>query len=225
MTIEHHAGDATLLSFAAGTLPEVLAAVVANHAAMCPQCRSELAAMERLGALLMAELPEVSLTDPVPRAPAQAHSETDGGGRPRAADFKACTAAFSKRGDIPAPLMRLVGPGLGEIRWKRLGYGVWHLPLPVSPAAKGDLRLIRIAPGQVMPEHGHGGSELTLILDGSYSDQIGRYCVGDLADVDEDIEHTPVADGKTGCICLIASVERAKFKGLLARVMQPLIGL
>ena len=122
-------------------------------------------------------------------------------------------------------LDQVVAGDVSAVRWRRLGFGVWHAPLKLSPGSKGDLRLIKVAPGQTMPEHGHGGSELSLILAGSYSDTIGRFSAGDLADLDEDHEHAPAADLGTGCVCLIASERQAKFKGMLARILQPLIGI
>ena len=36
MTITHHLDDATLMSFAAGSLPNALAAIAAAHIAMMP---------------------------------------------------------------------------------------------------------------------------------------------------------------------------------------------
>ena len=76
-----------------------------------------------------------------------------------------------------------------------------------------------------MPDHGHGGAELTLVLEGAYSDETGAYRRGDMQDVDETIEHTPVADTETGCICLIASEQPARFKGLVGRLLQPWTGM
>jgi putative transcriptional regulator len=76
-----------------------------------------------------------------------------------------------------------------------------------------------------VPEHGHGGAELTLVLTGSYSDATGRYHRGDVADLDEDVEHQPVVDPDGPCICLIASETKAKFRGMLARLLQPIIGV
>ncbi|MFX7029307.1 hypothetical protein ABTH93_20420, partial [Acinetobacter baumannii] len=60
---------------------------------------------------------------------------------------------------------------------------------------------------------------------GSYTDKVGTFVAGDLADLDEDVEHIPVADTGTGCVCLIASERPARFKGLFARILQPFIGL
>jgi putative transcriptional regulator len=217
MTITHHADDATLMSYAAGTLPEALASVVASHVTLCARCRAEVALMERVGAVMMTRLPSAALLSAPPRAPERDILLTDEGDH--------VLAAIDRGGDIPAPLSRLVGSDLSSVQWKRLGLGVWHVPLTLSAGAKGDLRLFKVAPGQAMPEHGHGGSELSLILAGSYTDSIGRFGVGDVADLDDEVEHQPLADRTTGCICVIASAEKAKFKGLFARMVQPFVGL
>jgi len=41
-TIKHHPDGATLMSYAAATLAEPLAAVVAAHVSMCPRCRADV---------------------------------------------------------------------------------------------------------------------------------------------------------------------------------------
>jgi putative transcriptional regulator len=207
-----------MMSYAAGTLPEALGAVVATHLTMCQHCRAELVAMERVGAVVLAGLAPEPLTKPVPANVTRPMMvQTDEGDH--------VLAAIERSGDIPAPLSKLVGSDLGSLQWKRLGLGVWHLPLSLSEVAKGDLRLIKVGPGQAMPEHGHGGSELSLILAGSYTDVMGRFGVGDVADLDDAVEHKPMADVKTGCICLIASEEKVKFKGVFARMVQPFVGM
>lgn len=217
MPITHHADDATLMSYASGSLSEALSAVVASHVAMCQLCRDELATMDDIGAMLLAGLPNSALLSAPPRAPDLAKLTSDEGDH--------VLAAIEHAGDVPRPLSRIVGSDLSSVQWKRLGFGVWHLPLALSEGAKGDLRLIKVAPGQAMPEHGHGGSELSLILAGSYTDHMGRFGRGDLADLDGGVEHQPLADAQAGCICLIASEQKARFKGVLARIVQPFIGL
>lgn len=220
MSIAHHVDDATLMSYAAGSLPEVLSAVVATHLSLCSTCRHELSNMECIGAMLMTSLPPSTIT-----TSAHTVSRDAAGGSTTAGVRKAGGAGEDAPGDVPSPLSRLVGAELSEIRWRRLGLGIWHHPIMLDDETKGDLRLIKVAPGQIMPEHGHGGSELTLVLSGSYVDRIGRFGPGDIADLDSDVEHGPVADRHTGCVCLIASEEKARFKGVLARIAQPFTGL
>lgn len=214
MTITHHPDVSTLMSYSAGSLAEPLAAVVASHAAICPQCRTEIARMEAVGAALFAALGPSECVRPAPLNSLR-RAECDVEPAPEK----------TVSGDVPSPLVKMIGPHLRDIAWKRLGFGIWHLPMPLSPGTKGDLRLIKVAPGLMMPEHGHGGTELTLLLQGSYKDEFGHFQTGDISDLDENAEHQPVSDPQEGCICLIASTERAKFKGLLARIVQPLTGM
>jgi putative transcriptional regulator len=202
MTITHHLDDATLMSFAAGALPAALAAVAAAHADMCPRCRREMLTMERLGEAVMASLIPAPLDSPEPATPAPGSDAGPGGDR-----------------NSSGPLGRLVGTDLGGVAWRWLGPGVWEHRLALKGA--GKLRLLKVAPGHAIPEHGHRGAELTLVLRGSFSDRTGRYLRGDVADLDETVEHRP-AVARTGgeCICLIGSEASERFRGLLTRQWQ-----
>ena len=209
MTITHHLDDATLMSFAAGSLPNALAAVAAAHVAMCPHCRRELRMLERIGGALVSALTPATLVRVQPAMPEMI-------ALPPA---PIATAA----GNVPAPLTQLIGGNLDEVRWRWIGLGLWHRPLQTSSG--GSLQLIKAGPGATVPEHTHGGSEITLVLRGALIDSTGRYEPGDVADVDEGIEHMPVADAEAGCICVIANEQPTRFRGLLARLMQPWHGL
>ena len=213
MTITHHLDDATLMSFAAGALPAALSAVAAAHVAMCPRCRREVARLERVGGALLGRA--VARGDRSRRAPnpgrppsvteLPAPQRADAGGRcPRAA----CAPRRSA--------------GLDAVRWRWLG------PRRVAspPAADGrrQARLLKVAPGRTVPEHSHGGAELTLVLRGSFHDETGRYRRGDVADLDETVEHQPIADPGPDCICLVASEKPEEFRSGIARGWQRLRG-
>jgi len=208
MTITHHLDDATLMSFAAGSMPSALGAVAAAHVAMCARCRGEVAVHERLGAALMSEVAPARMERPHPQMP-----EFD----------TQCATSPARAGGVPMPLARLVRGGLDDVRWRWIGPGLWHRPLDAG--GRGTLQLIKAAPGSSVPEHTHGGGEITLVLRGALSDDTGTYRAGDVADLDESIEHTPVADGGAGCICVIANEQPTRFRGVLARMMQRWHGL
>jgi putative transcriptional regulator len=207
MIITHHLDDATLMSFAAGALPAALAAVAAAHADLCPRCRREVAALERVGAALMAGLSPVAVGEPRRPAPTAAHEV-----RPH--------VTGSPDGEIPRPVAGFISGGLDAVRWRWLGPGVWDHGLPL--AGTGKLRLLKVAPGRNVPEHGHGGSELTLVLRGSFHDETGRYLRGDVAELDDSVAHQPVADEGGDCICVVASEEPEQFSGRIARHWQRL---
>ena len=84
------------------------------------------------------------------------------------------------------------------------------------------MRLLHIPAGQAVPEHGHNGIELTLVLQGSFVDETDRFGVGDLEVADNDLTHVPVAGPGAPCICLAATDAPLRFKGLMPRLTQRL---
>lgn len=214
MSIHHHPDEATLLSYAAGSLNEALSVTVAAHLAMCARCRAAVRAAEAVGGVSLesaevAPLAADSLAHMMARIETPAALRPEPRPKPRVTDPR-----------VPAPLARHIDGGLDEIRWRWIAPGVRSHEISVSPSG-GRLVLLRIASGKAMPEHGHRGSELTLVLAGSYSDATGRYGPGDLADLDEDLEHTPVVDSEEDCICLVATEAPTRFKTLIGRLLQP----
>ena len=219
-TITRHPDDANLMSFAAGALPEPLAAAVAAHLQYCRRCRSELRGLRALGGALLADAPEPapSLTASPWPAPATQAGEL----APAQQGAPKSPAAAT---GLPAIIARHYQLDMASLRWRWLGPGIRHVPLPLSPGVVGDLRLLKIAAGRKMPEHGHGGCEMTLVLDGAYSDETGAFGPGDIQDVDGELEHQPVVDPHLGCICLVASERPARFKGAFSRLLQPWSGM
>jgi putative transcriptional regulator len=78
--------------------------------------------------------------------------------------------------------------------------------------------------GKAMLEHTHDGNELTLVLQGSISDEVGDFGVGNIADLDKEIVHQPIVDSTDHCICLIATDAPFKFINLLGKIDQPITG-
>lgn len=209
MTITHHLSAASLIGYAAGTLPSALAAVANAHIAMCPHCQNELVLCERIGGALLeglAPTPLAAAQPALPPARVTAPARPDAGG-----------------GHATNPILALAAQDFVGVTWRRIGVGLWHRPLPIK--GKGSLQLIKAAPGAMVPDHGHAGGEFTLILRGAMSDATGRYRAGDVADLDEEVEHTPVADAAAGCICAVANEAPSRFHSLLARLLQPWHGL
>jgi putative transcriptional regulator len=171
--------------------------------------------MERIGLACVRVLPEQQMNRGAPVGRLGAHEALN----------ESADGAARIGGDVPVPLRKLLGTYLDDVRWGRLGPGVWHHPLPLSNGTSGDLRLLRVAAGRAMPEHGHGGAELTLMLRGVYNDRFGRFATGDIADLDADVVHRPVVEAGEDCICLVASEQKARFKGLISRLVQPLTGM
>jgi putative transcriptional regulator len=74
-----------------------------------------------------------------------------------------------------------------------------------------------------MPDHGHKGTEMTMVLKGAFHDEDDYFARGDVDMADEDLHHTPVADIHEDCICLAVSDAPLEFKGLIPKLLQPLL--
>jgi putative transcriptional regulator len=208
--IRHHLTDATLMGYAAGSLPEAFDLIVAAHVSMCDDCRARLAEFEALGGEVLEEqgaaaVQESSLAatlaliadpgwSPAPPRPAQS------------------------RGVLPAPVRDYVGGDLDRVRWQRLGGGVAQAILPTGRDA--SVRLLRIPGGVRMPDHGHRGTEMTLVLQGAYSDSADRFGPGDVEIADAAMTHQPVAEPGVDCICLAATDAPLRFRSLMPRLAQ-----
>ncbi len=217
MKISHHFDDATLMAYSAGSLPQGMALLVACHLHWCPQCRERVRETDAVGGAMLDRLTPAALKEDALNTLLARLDEPE-------QEFASLPPApGADEAELPAPLAQLLGKPIDELSWKRIGYGVRQLDLELE--GPGATRLLRISPGVSVPHHTHGGNELTLILRGSYSDEIGRFRRGDVADLDGEVSHQPIVDTDEDCICLIATDAPLRFTGLMGRLVQPFIGL
>ncbi len=203
----HHIPDSMLAAYAAGTLPQAFAVVVATHVSMCSLCRASLGAHEAVGGAVLDMQDQIAVSDGLKSSVLDLLD----------APYEAPPAP-ARNGIYPGPVAEVMKTRAP--RWKTLGMGVRQDIL--FGQKDGSLRLLYIPPGQAVPDHGHNGLELTLVLQGSFSDETGQFGVGDVEVADETLEHTPVADPGDPCICLAATDAPLRFRALAPRLLQPL---
>lgn len=217
MTVRHHPSPELLLRHAAGRLPAAAALLIDSHFALCAACERVGGATMALGGALLERLPP---------------SELD------AQLFERTLARLDEAVPVPpaAPIRRSPAPNLGLTLpaplsgravsgWRWMGPGVAFAPLRVPEDRAAKLLLLRIGAGRRMPRHGHGGTELTLVLQGAFEDENDSYTVGDIAEEDRESRHTPVVTGDRTCVCLTAIEGRLRPESLVGRLVQPFLGL
>jgi putative transcriptional regulator len=215
--ISHHLDDATVVAYAAATLPESHMLVVASHLGYCPSCRQAVREAEAVGGEIMMQQDAAAVSDVCRSATLASLDAMMTAPTPHRAEL---------HGELPAPLARILGDkSLADLPWKKKAPGLSVYEVPMTDGARGRLLFLNIMPGSSMPEHGHAGEELTLVLKGAYTDRFGTFATGDIADLDEEIEHKPVTDAKDGCICVVALEAPTVFKPFWAKLMQPFIGI
>lgn len=230
MTPRHHLDSATVVAFAAGTLSPALAAVAASHLEACAHCRRQVQQGERLGGLLL-EQQQPAHASPARHASlrqamlAQLDEDVpvDAPASPLRDAIDGARELESDPDRLPLSLHAYFGESFSGLRWRWMGPGM-HM-IRAQGLQQGQLILLKIAAGKSMPIHSHGGSELTQILKGAYTDALGRFGVGDVADLDSEVEHQPVTVPGVPCICVSALDAPLRFPGWLARKLQPLFGL
>jgi putative transcriptional regulator len=218
--ITHHLDDASLLALGSGTLNARLALAATAHVELCPRCREHLRLAERIGGALLVDQPPAATAEdgfdrcwgliqaddrPVVRRPAPARAEAQIG--------------------LPRVLAELLPGRLKDLPWRRLTTKVARYPLDGFGAEAGWISLFRFLPGAVVPTHRHGDAEMSLVLQGSYSDELGQFRVGDIEDLEASDEHRPVVDSAEPCIALIATSGPIVFEGRLNRLGARLFGI
>jgi putative transcriptional regulator len=215
MGIKHHLSQPILMAYSAGTLPEAFNLVVATHISMCDECRAALESYDAVGGSVLEACDHASLDDDAFEATlALIASGADHGKEP--IRVRSTTNAV-----FPGPLQDYVGGDLDAVKWRAAGGGVRQAILSTSKDA--TVRLIRIPAGASVPDHGHRGTELTLVLQGAFRDESDRFGRGDVEVANEDMHHTPVAEEGADCICLAATDAPLKFNGLIPRIAQPFL--
>jgi putative transcriptional regulator len=209
MTIRHHISDPVLMAYAAGELAEAFNLIVATHVSMCDECRAQLAAFEAVGGAVIDVQDEVAMSGSALEATLSRIDLT-----PQATT----RVRRQARGIFPAPLADYVGADLASVGWTSLGAGVRQAILPTD--ARATARLLYIPAGARMPDHGHRGMEMTLVLQGAFADQNDRFGPGDIEFADEAMEHTPVAEAGQDCVCLAVTDAPLRFSGIVPRLVQ-----
>ncbi|WP_209505067.1 MULTISPECIES: ChrR family anti-sigma-E factor [unclassified Ruegeria] len=210
--IKHHLTDDLLMAYAAGGLPEAFDLMVATHLSLCDHCRARAESYDAVGGQVLDEQSEGASMSETSLAATMALIAQ---GAPAPKPVRPGCAV------LPAPLQDYVGGTVKDIRWRSIGMGVKQAILPTTKDATA--RLLFIPAGAAVPDHGHNGMELTMVLQGAFSDEVDHFARGDVEIADEDLEHTPVADISEDCICLAVTDAPLKFNKLMPRLFQPFL--
>ncbi|MBW8639848.1 cupin domain-containing protein [Hoeflea sp. WL0058] len=98
----------------------------------------------------------------------------------------------------PFEFTALLGGG-----WKNVTFGPFHEGIEICRLVEGDpeVALLRYEAGAKAPRHIHHGMESILVLEGSQSDDHGRYAAGSLVVNRKGSDHRVWSED--GCVVLI----------------------
>jgi len=207
--------DALLARFVAGTLPRPVEVLVAAHLELTPASRALVRALESAaGEQLEGETP-VPLTDRDAMLGSIFASDEE---------IVLPTSGKAEAPDavMPRVLRDFVGHSIDTIPWKTRLPGFKEFELDDVDGC--HVSMMWIKPGRKIPAHTHEGMELTLILDGAFSDAGGRYGRGDISIADENTNHRPVAGKGGACIAFAVTDGALRLTGPLHQRIADIFG-
>lgn len=213
MDDRQHLFDSLLAAYVAGTLAEPARILVRSHLDLSAANRGFVRDLETAGGRMLDEIEPVALTDS--RAMLDAIL-----GLPDE-PITARPIKSAQRTRLPAPLFDYVGRDLEDLPWKTRLPGFREYRVAEEDGCVASLLWIRA--GQAMPTHTHHGTELTLVLEGGFSDLDGHFVRGDVAYADDDVDHRPIADEGEDCICFAVTEGRLRLTGPVGRFFAPFL--
>ena len=218
MIINYHPAEDLLFAYCAGDLAEAWSLLIATHVSLCSSCRHQMYEAEAIGGSLMENIKPEALEDNTFEKTLAIAQNEEQVAKPKV------FSQSSHSNVLPHPLRQYTGADIDGLPWKRLGKDAFHIPL--VEGRNGELaRLLKIQEGKAVPEHGHNGDELTMVLSGSFSDKNGRFLRGDVETANTDVIHQPRADFGEDCICLVVTDAPLQFTSPLARLFQRFVNI
>ncbi|WP_041522078.1 ChrR family anti-sigma-E factor [Gilvimarinus agarilyticus] len=228
MAITQHPSGDWLSAYAAGSLPLGQSLCVAAHLEYCSQCRQNYSRLSQLGGELMQTLEPApsqklsleALMARIDTQPEQPPQDIEAEGLDLSPEPRQLSP--DNNSGVPRSLRKLIPNGYDKLKWSRISWSIRSAELCRDD--KGlKVELLRIKPGGASPKHTHLGDELTMVLQGSFSDEEGVYHAGDFMACDQTDTHTPVASVDRECICLTVTQAPIQLSGFFGRWFNPLL--
>ncbi|TYK66209.1 ChrR family anti-sigma-E factor [Colwellia echini] len=226
--IKHHPKFELLELFVNGELPASLSAGIAIHAEMCPKCQEKIALLtEQIAAVNF----EKELSDPfliTDDIDDFSGEESLGGlniddmvanitqAQPSQNTKLTINKSVTYQGKSYALPRALANMEVGKAA------NIGKLSRSRIQLNENEVRtsLLHIAPGGGVPEHTHKGFELTLLLEGTFSDEDGEYIKGDFIMLDSSHQHHPIS--KNGCLCYTVANGALHFTQGINKLLNPI---
>lgn len=212
--IKFHPSKAMLNEHLAGQLPLSLTVAVSAHIEMCGQCKEvaqELESQQSDRLWQEAENEPVDFGDMLqdilteqPDTQIQYTQKPD-----------VIVQVAKREYGLPAAFSLF-----SQLKWS--GFGKVSRARAICDENEVRASFLHIDKGGSIPRHQHKGYELTLLLDGSFTDENGSYHKGDFIYLEEGAEHTPFTD--SGCLCYVVQNAPVHFVAGASKVLNPLAG-
>tara|TARA_R110001583_G_scaffold33943_3_gene114552 strand:+ start:11399 stop:12049 length:651 start_codon:yes stop_codon:yes gene_type:complete len=210
--IKFHPTQQLLNAFSSGELPLSLSIAVSAHIELCEECAKQALQVEEnlsqstwknehldnadFGDMLQAIMAEPIVKQVKPII-----------------HLKPSTFIAGKDFQLPYAFRQF-----NDLKWS--GFGAVSRARVINDEHNVRSSLLYIDKNGRIPEHQHKGYELTLLLDGSFSDEMGTFHKGDFILLDGEQTHSPFTE--KGCLCYAVQDAPLHFIRGMSKVLNPL---
>ncbi|WP_135381919.1 ChrR family anti-sigma-E factor [Vibrio tasmaniensis] len=230
--IKHHPNAAILKDFVDGNLADSVSLIVSSHVELCEHCQKQVSMLTAQAA------------DTVFESDTSAFESDTAGLKLSDSEMDAFLADdeefdFDAIDQITADLSQAVEVVV-EAQQETVSNTTFTIPRALNSVARKDwmnlgkisrarldfddeshhTSLLHIDKDGQVPCHTHKGFEITLLLEGSFEDEMGVYNKGDFIWLDGEHTHQPAT--KEGCVCLTVSSDALYFTKGVSQLFNPL---
>lgn len=204
--------DALVSGYVAGSLPMPLHVLMDAHLELSPANRPIVAGLEGVAGDALEQLDPMELGDRDGALSAIFASRTS-----------AETDPVKRCGTMPRALADFVGHSVDDIPWKTKMPGFREYDMEDVDGC--HVSMFWIKPGRTVPSHTHEGMELSLIIDGAFRDERGRFGRGDISIADPSVDHRPVAEKDVPCIGFAVTDAPLRLTGSLRQRLSDILAI
>ncbi len=222
--VKYHPDVRFLTDYSAGTLPRSQALCVAAHLHFCSGCKSRVLELMELGAEFFEQQDTIKTSSNSFETLVNRIKDDSNSSIPitKANHLKVDEKRPTK---LPRAIHKLCDGDLTSLDWKSIGKNFRFSNLKVRDHdRKRETSLFYIKAGGNVPQHKHQGDEITVVLEGSFSDNEDRYHVGDFVVRTKGETHKPVASQNEDCLCLSTLDSPITISNPLVRILLPFFG-
>ncbi len=216
-TTTFHPSQELLSAFAQGELSAGMSVALSAHIELCETCRGKTSEMESNAIVSWLQTSDAPATPDFSAMVASIVSQPQNKEEQPQEDYTVREMHMLNHSVVlPRVLAKAASEGLV---WKKLAGGINQALVKLDDETQCEF--IYMTPGSQVPVHKHQGSEVTLVLDGSFSDELGHYRASDFVVRTKEHMHRPASD--EGCLCFAVLDSPLTFTKGLARLMNPFL--
>jgi putative transcriptional regulator len=209
--IKFHPNQQILKAFSAGELPLSLSIAVSAHIELCAECAKNVLKVEeklsrntwqddQLENADFGDMLQSIMAEPIQKIEPIRYVKPE-------------IEVAGKNYQLPYAFRQF-----NDLKWS--GFGAVSRARVINDEDNVRASLLHIDKNGTIPEHHHKGYELTLLLDGSFTDKMGTYHKGDFIWLDAEHSHSPYTED--GCLCYAVQDAPLHFVRGMSKVLNPL---